>query len=278
MGGPFIEVNRMSYIDLVNRFWTIDSEFSFSHLEVHLYFKLLEINNRLGWKEKFSVSNGRLCALIGTTQKNLIKARQRLVDKELVGYKKGSTRDAGVYYFPLYMKKESNLETNLESNLGSNLESNPGNINKTRLDKDKDIIYIPAPAIEKVILFWNQFQISRIPENKEKTNAAILKALLDHGEEAVLQAIKNYAEIVNGSEYILKTRWQLSTFLDLHVEKFLDEESAKAMYRAKGGPNGRGEQRDSRDDWKERFKNPAGTHSDERDLEELLVRSETGGG
>lgn len=275
----------MSYIDLVNRFWTIDSEFSFSHLEVHLYFKLLEINNRLGWKEKFSVSNGRLCALIGTTQKNLIKARQRLIDKEVIGYKKGTTREAGLYYFPFHVtketnlesnaKKETNLESNLESNLGSNPGNNLGNINKTRLDKDKDIIYIPAPAIERIILQWNQFQISKIPDNREKTENSILEALRRHGEDNLLRAIRNYAEILGGRGYILSTRWQLSTFMESHVEKFLDEESAKAMYRMKGGPDGRSE-KDSRDSWKERFKNPAGTHTDEQDLEQLLIKSETG--
>ena len=265
-----------------------------AHSEEILFIALLaqinwarnEDNNLLN--SNVAIGNPKLVVLTHMSTKQIHRARNSLMQRGLIEFKNGSgKKNYAIYSLGAYFR---NLDINLgpddkvsdklndKLNVQLNVQVNDkGSKILDPRDLDNNI-YIPAPTIEKVILFWNQFQISRIPDNKEKTNAAILKALLDHGEEAVLQAIKNYAEIVNGSAYILKTRWQLSTFLDLHVEKFLDEESAKAMYRAKGGPNGRGEQRDSRDDWKERFKNPAGTHSDERDLEELLVRSETGGG
>lgn len=148
----------------------------------------------------------------------------------------------------------------------------------THLDIDKDIdkeldIYIGAPAIEKVVLLWNQFEISRIPANREKTNAAILKALSDHGEEAVLQAIRNYFSVLSDKESILSTKWMLSIFMESHIEKFLDIENARNMYKAKGGTNGSGlERKAEQDAWKEKFKNPAGTHTDERDIEKLVVR------
>lgn len=89
----------MSYIDIINRFWSIDLEANFSHLEVHVFFKLLEINNRLGWKERFKYPNSRIEAEIGSRPKNLINARQRLVDFNIISYKKGTTRVAGTYSF-----------------------------------------------------------------------------------------------------------------------------------------------------------------------------------
>lgn len=137
----------MSYIDLVNRFWAVDLEASFSHLDVHLFFKLLEINNRLGWKNDFKYANTRLESEIGSRQKNLIQSRNRLVDYGLIMYRKGSTRTAGTYSLLLtdVVTKESNRgshsiisptkESNKGSNTGSSMESIRGTL--TREDKDK---------------------------------------------------------------------------------------------------------------------------------------------
>jgi hypothetical protein len=139
----------MNYITLVNNFWSIDLEANFTHLEVHLFFKLLEINNKLGWKESFRFPNSRLEAEIGSRSKNLINARQRLVDFRLITYKKGSTRKAGSYSLILppegnsiqlpYLgvTKESNQESNEESNQGSNRKVIRGTLNRQEVDKNK---------------------------------------------------------------------------------------------------------------------------------------------
>ena len=138
----------MNYIELINRFWSIDLEANFTHLEVHLYFKLLEINNRLDWKESFRFPNSRLEAEIGTRPKNLINARQRLVDHKLIFYKKGTTREAGIYRLlssecSFVVTKESNnkpdpnkvltKESNKESNQGANEK-----VIRVSLDKQKE--------------------------------------------------------------------------------------------------------------------------------------------
>lgn len=140
----------MSYIELMNRFWSMDLESSFSHLDVHLYFKLLDINNRLAWKTEFKYPNARLESEIGTRQKNLIQSRNRLVDAGLIKYKKGSTRTAGTYSLLLtnVTTKESNddsssieiptKESNKESNRGSNQGCNRKVIKGTLNREDKD--------------------------------------------------------------------------------------------------------------------------------------------
>lgn len=107
----------LNYIRLINQFWLLDMEARFSHLEVHLFFKLLEINNRLGWKDTFKFPNSRMESEIGTRQKNLIDARQKLIDFGLILYEKGTTRDAGVYkLLSDVVTKESNQESNSEDN------------------------------------------------------------------------------------------------------------------------------------------------------------------
>ena len=95
----------MTYIDLVNRFWQMDLEFRFSHLEVHLYFKILDLFNRSGWRKILSVPNSRFVAELGATEPSVIRARQRLVDSGLLSYSKGNQRKAGKYML-LYYKKE----------------------------------------------------------------------------------------------------------------------------------------------------------------------------
>ncbi len=131
----------MSYIDFINNFWQKDLEATFSHLEVHLFFKLLEINNKLGWKNDFKYPNARLEGDLGTRPKNLIQARQRLVDFGVISYKKGTTRDAGIYRILSSegVTKESNKESNKGNNKGNNTEVIRETIKGTlnRLDKDK---------------------------------------------------------------------------------------------------------------------------------------------
>lgn len=128
----------MNYIELINRFWSIDLEANFTHLEVHLYFKLLEINNRLGWKESFKFPNSRLEAEVGSRPKNLINARQRLVDLHVISYRKGTTRDAGVYSL---LSELQSLGGTKESNKGSNQGNNEkvirGSLNKLNKTKEE---------------------------------------------------------------------------------------------------------------------------------------------
>ena len=122
------------------------------------------------------------------------------------------------------------------------LMDNPRVENRTLLNTNKEPstnltnnIHI-APAIEKIILLWNQYQISRIPANRERTEKGILAALGQHGEEAVMKAVHNYFKILSDDTSLLDTRWQCYIFMETHIEKFLDLESARNLY--KGGGNG----------------------------------------
>lgn len=204
----------MNYIELINRFWSIDLEANFSHLEVHLYFKLLEINNKLGWKESFKFPNSRLEAEIGSRPRNLINARQRLIDKGVIGYRKGSTRDAGLYsllsdvgtkesnktdYYQNEVTKDSNNGSNKDSNLCSNSEviSAPLNkLNKTKQEKE----YSPkAPKLkpetidyEKLVEMYHEqcSNLSRVTTLSDARKRAIKARVKEHGKERVAEMLK----------------------------------------------------------------------------------------
>lgn len=90
-------MKKPSYIELVNQFWKVDLEYQFTHLDVHLYFRLLFINNSLGWKSTFRYANSRLIGDIKTTEKGLINSRNKLVEAGVLRYTKGQPKQAGMY-------------------------------------------------------------------------------------------------------------------------------------------------------------------------------------
>lgn len=77
---------------------------------------------------------------------------------------------------------------------------------------------------------WNQFRLQRLPLDQNKTREAISRAVRIYGIESVKAAITNYSSILADSGTVLDTRWNLKTFLESHIDKFLDVEEAKKFY------------------------------------------------
>ncbi|MCL4408638.1 MAG: hypothetical protein M1521_08395 [Thermotogae bacterium] len=130
----------MGYIDLINRFWNADAAYAFSSYEVHLYFVLLDYANKSGWKEPLNLPNGRLIARMGCGEFAFMKARQRLHDLRMIRYEKGSTRQAGKYY---YSDDYLAIQGNTTPILGVIPRQSHGNTTPIlgtyiRQDKDKD--------------------------------------------------------------------------------------------------------------------------------------------
>jgi len=132
------------YIDLINRFWELDSAYAFSSYEVHLYFVLLDYANKSGWKEPLNLPNSRLIARMSCGETAFMKARQRLHDLGVIRYNKGTTRQAGKYFYSGdYLATQGNLkviEGVISSQSQVNLKPIPGSY--IRQDKDKDSIEI----------------------------------------------------------------------------------------------------------------------------------------
>lgn len=79
----------MSYIDLVNRFWLLDSQEPFSPVETRLYFFLLNMANRSGWGNPFPVSNPALAMSLGCSANTMDKARRQLLARGLLNIEAG---------------------------------------------------------------------------------------------------------------------------------------------------------------------------------------------
>lgn len=190
----------MNYIELINRFWTIDMEAQFSPVETKLYFALLHIANRLRWKQPLSVPNKRLLAMVGCSQATLIRARQRLNDLHLIDYKKGSTRKAGKYYFSDYFNYSTNHLTNHETNHDTNRE----NLYKTKLNKTKD----SSPNGEPEKSVPDSFNLSKYEKEIVETWESIVGPFNSKWKSLLSEALaKCYpAQIKNAIVTIAKTK------------------------------------------------------------------------
>jgi hypothetical protein len=80
----------MSYIDLINRFWKVHEGNSFSSVEIGLYFKLLDIANKMRWQqEKLFIPMMRLQVELDACKSSILKARKRLEDAGLIVVQSG---------------------------------------------------------------------------------------------------------------------------------------------------------------------------------------------
>ncbi len=82
----------MTYIDLINDFWTAAAVNPFSQGQVSLYFVLLHICNKGRWPEWFQVSNPVLTVLSGLSRSGILRAREELRQRGLIDYRENGTK------------------------------------------------------------------------------------------------------------------------------------------------------------------------------------------
>ena len=117
----------MNYIELINRYWQEVETKGWTPVETNIYFRLLDICNKLGWRNPFTLSNPRAVALMAVTENTLAAGRDRLVMKGLIGFKKGSRRkDAPTYCFPEKIDGEWVFPESFTAGFTSNIEPKSG--------------------------------------------------------------------------------------------------------------------------------------------------------
>ncbi|WP_460504125.1 hypothetical protein, partial [Hymenobacter agri] len=134
----------MNYIALINQFWQLRREVTFSSTEADLYFYLLDISNGRNWKNPFQQSNQLICATIGVSEKPLITARNRLKQHGLIDFTPGVKRSPSTYKLLLLENLQPNREecdSKSGSESGSECDSlsgeNPPDINKHKLNQEE---------------------------------------------------------------------------------------------------------------------------------------------
>ena len=91
----------INYIEMINRFWQEVEMKDFLPSEACVYFRLLDICNKLGWQNPFSLSNSRAVALMAMNEKTFRAIRDKLGGRGLIEFRKGKKREsAPMYCFP----------------------------------------------------------------------------------------------------------------------------------------------------------------------------------
>ncbi len=92
---------KLNYIELINRFWQEVEMKDFLPSEACVYFRLLDVCNRLGWQNPFSLSNSRAVALMAMNEKTFRAIRDKLGGRGLIEFRKGKKRESTpLYCFP----------------------------------------------------------------------------------------------------------------------------------------------------------------------------------
>lgn len=87
----------MNYIELINKFWTANEEYSFRTVDIALYFYLLKVNNDCSWKEYFKRNNRKIQVDLDISFNTLKEGRNRLKNARLIDFKT-KNGDANVMY------------------------------------------------------------------------------------------------------------------------------------------------------------------------------------
>ena len=127
----------MKYLDLINDFWRLNEEFCFTPSESKLYFALLNISNRLRWKQTFNQSNARLVLECGITEPTLIKARNVLKQRGLIDFKAEKGRRNNTEYTLKYSNKTLN-NFSISDSISDSISSEKALDNIRYKDKEED--------------------------------------------------------------------------------------------------------------------------------------------
>src|SRR6056297_1722102 len=128
---------KLTYFEAFHRFWQVDQQAAFSGTEAKLYFAVVKIANDLHWKhELLHIPNMKLMGLVNCTIKTLIRARNVLVEYNLIEYVPGKNgREAPTY--KLLDDSTMAKSTIVESTMVKISEKFPKNVPHIK-DKDKD--------------------------------------------------------------------------------------------------------------------------------------------
>ena len=171
----------MNYLQELNAFrdWTLLNHPSTG--QIALWYSLMSIDNMTGWQEWFTVANQTLQLMTGMSKAGLDKARGELINKGLVQYKSGSTKQAGKYRLvSIYNKKVDQWENNgrtISRPMGEQWENNGKTINKLNINETKQKDTIP---FREIISALNE-AVGTSYKSSTKKNQELIQARWNEG-------------------------------------------------------------------------------------------------
>lgn len=120
--GEDMEVN---YIREINAFYNELEIKPLSSSAISLWYALLHLNNRCGWKDSFSVPVGTLSLKSGLSDRTIVNARNELKTKDYLTFQSREGNRSAIYQLKrLYANFADNLSDNSSYNVSCNLSDN----------------------------------------------------------------------------------------------------------------------------------------------------------
>lgn len=138
----------MNYIKQINTFYKLIQDNPLSSNAQCLYNYLLNKCSELGWKSEFSVSNLIVCGFTSLSRQALDRARNELIQKGYLKYKKGYSNQAGKYLIVSFdTQNDTQDSTQSDAQNGYKVST----LNKLKETKQKENI-----SMQSVIDFYEQ--------------------------------------------------------------------------------------------------------------------------
>ena len=192
----------MNYIKQVNTFYKLIQDNPLSSNAQCLYNYLLNKCSELGWKSEFSVSNLIVCGFTNLSRQALDRARNELVQKGFLQYKKGHSNQAGKYLivsFDTQNDTQDDTQSDTQDNTqGGHTVSTLNKLNKTK--RNKTIKEEKEIKRKKVVELYNSLCVSlphiqKVTEKREKAIDNFIK-------EFSIDQFKDICTKANSSDFL----------------------------------------------------------------------------
>lgn len=158
----------MTYIELINNFWSVRRIRSMTSYEADFYFYLLKECNSRNWTNPFELPSRNVELELGISRKTICDLRNKLLQKGLISFKEGNRRTSSAIYEILYVSERNkngningfnvsdgnqngNESGNQNGNINGNQSGNPlyKTKNKTKTKKNNSGELFPPEFPEK---------------------------------------------------------------------------------------------------------------------------------
>lgn len=248
----------MNYIKELNAFkdWLLLNELTTSGIA--LWHTLMSVNNMTGWKEWFTAPNSTLQQLTDLSKQGLSDARNLLIQKNLIEYKKGKRGQAGYYkIISLVNSFDQSLDQTLDQLPDQSLDQSADqnlNIPKRKQNKTNNKQQQPDARERNMTAFeLYQNNIQLMPTMIEEEQ--LIDWINTLGDDFVYKAIEECCKSATSKptfrflEYLIKTWTSQGARTPEDIEKLQEEyrekrhlkvlEGGSSDDRRKGGDESR---------------------------------------
>ncbi|WMJ24186.1 hypothetical protein RBG61_05840 [Paludicola sp. MB14-C6] len=107
----------MNYILEIKAFNDLIELEQLSAGQIALWYALMHINNKCGWKEWFTVPNQKLILLTGLTRQSIVNARKVLIQINALSIKTNGTNATSYHLISLQQTYQTNMQSTLQETL-----------------------------------------------------------------------------------------------------------------------------------------------------------------